>query len=140
MSTERQRARPGQLLLALAMLFFFVAVDAPFPWSTPLYYELSFDVEPWYGPDGAERARADLAREGLTPRSLEVTWTLGLLACQGSGCNTFKAVRADFTWLQVPAALERCFTYKPHRLSLTTAFNRKDCRPIYTDENRPRSP
>lgn len=95
MGSAQRKTRPGRLLLALAMLFFFVSVDAPFPWSTPLYYELSFDVEPWYGVEGVERARSDLARVGLSPRSLEVTWALGQLACQGTGCNTFKALRAD---------------------------------------------
>lgn len=140
MALHTRKNRPGQLLLALVLLYFFVSIDAPFPWSTPLYYELGFDVEPWHGPEGLDRARADLTREGLSPRSIELTWTFTLLACQGGGCNIAKTLRATFAWPEVSAALERCFSYNPLHLSRTTAVNRKDCRPIYTFENRPRSP
>jgi hypothetical protein len=135
----QRRAKPAQLILAAALLLIFVTLDAPLPWSTPLYYELSFDVEPWHGPDGIERARADLSREGINPTSPEITWTIRQLSCMGTGCNISKALRATFTWPDVPAALDRCFSYNPARLSLTTAYNRTDCRPIFTREQPPHS-
>jgi hypothetical protein len=136
---DRRRPRPAQLVVALLLLLLFTSLDAPFPWSTPLYYELAFDVEPWHGDDGLQRARADLAREGLTPRSIELTWTLGNIACMATGCAVFKAIRATFDWTQVPYALERCFTYDSIRLARATAAGRTDCRPIFTTETRPRS-
>lgn len=138
--TGGHRPPAAQTVAALVLLLLFTSIDAPFPWSTPLYYELAFDVEPWHAVDGLERARADLAKEGLSPRSLELTWTVGLGAvCHGTGCSIYKAIRATFVWTQVPYALERCFTYDPIRVARAPASGRMECRPIYTPETRPRS-